>query len=372
MNLTKTVMHALVVFATGSVLLLGGCSGEDKNAPDPNAACVPAADGTLRGIGPAGGEIVYSEPGHASDGLTVRVAPGAWEECWEVRIDRWGASSSPSYPKGFLPFESPAASGHFLIFISGGFDSRGNWREVPEIKPMELLFPRHTIEPGDSEILAVFLWDDAQNDWTVHPPATLDERFLTINVTGQVSRYSWGRIHLGSVDFDKYLAPVVETMHGTENWQSIDRQVDQIIAELGPLRFDCITLRALRNYFSELEPRSYAALHEIQNRIRCGACDATTPEFYAELNKFVNLHFYSMMMDLIFGNSRVFALQLYAVFYSMHSDHQLRQLQCDFECFSRSVDATFYLHLSANYLSRSIVAIIDELLEFGIIRCNMG
>jgi hypothetical protein len=372
MKLVRTVRYALAFMVAGGLLLPAGCGGggEDKNALDMNSFCVPAADGTLRGLGPAGGEIVYSEPGHPSDGLTVRVAPGVLDQCWEVQLMRHPAYSNMSYPAGFLPFEDPKASGYMIVLFYG-YAVGGGMLEPPASVPMEILFPLHSIEQGDSEVLAGFTWDDVTEDWRVSPPDSIDEQFLAIQISDVFTRFSWGRIDLGTVDFDKYLAPVVEAHHGAETWVQLDQQVDQIIAELGPLRFDCITLRALRNYFSELEPKSYAAVQAIQSGIRCGVCDATTPEFYSELNKFVNLHFSTMMMDLVFGSSRVFLLQVYSLSYAMYANYMLLSLECDFECFSRNVDATFYLQLSANYISRAVVATIDELLAHEVITCNM-
>lgn len=364
----QSVWMLRIAMSMGVAAILGcGDRLVDSQCYDP---CSPDAYGMISGIGPAGGTIEYRDPDHPMDGLKVRVPAGAWDACWEVWVRKRGILNTPDYPRGFVPFERPAATGSVEIVIYRSNDD-GTETYPPDSMYLEILFPLHSIVAGDSEVLSAFCYDRTAESWEIRLPDALDNEVLTVTTSDWRQKWSWGRIDLNRIDYDRYVAPVMEEHYGTYSWNQIEATLDSLKYTLGPLSLNCVSLVVARNFFEAAQHESYEVIQHIQGTIRCGDCDATTPEFYRELRQYLDLNVKAYITELLIDYQRNKLIKLWGMTCMLIIQYQLLSIQCDYLCFLDELTLPFYLSMATHYTSYMAVTLIDLYIEAGFINCPL-
>jgi len=300
----------------------------------------------------------------------VRVPAETWDRCWSVYIWYHGIFGTPNYPEGFVPFERPAWTGSVEIVLARDGEP-GMSIYAPDSMYMEILFPLHSINVEDAEVRSAFYYDTTSTSWEVRFPDELDEAMLTVKTSDWRLRWSWGRINLGDIDYDRYMAPVLEEQLGSETYQQVESTLDSLRYAVGPLTLDCVGLLFAREFFAAARDESYQTIQQLQSAIRCGVCDATTPEFYSDLKKYLRLNVLSIMADWFFDMFNNLLLKLVGVSVALKLDILMMKIDCDYACFVRSMTWPFYMNMAIHYASQGVVELIHEFVEAGYMNCPL-
>jgi len=273
-NLRYPVLFLMFV----AIAFLCSCGEDGPDGPEPDPDC----------IGPAGGTIAVTDTTSYLDGVSFSVAPGAWQQCWSVYMYYHSTFSTPNFPDGLEGYEG-WLTGSVELEIGRGIEAE--WIEAPENLEFELTFPLRglTAEPGEK--IMAFRYDEAAGLYRLAVPMRLDEERLTVKGHHYRQLWTWGKVDLADVDFDTYLAPVMEELHGAGGWLEIQAELDRLQAEAlaGHRAMTCEALRIVRGSLAAAGEAAADNVRAIQDGLggRCGTCDATTREFYDELSEYL-------------------------------------------------------------------------------------
>jgi len=352
-----------LITAVVAILLLWGCSDEDPIfTPNPNC------------IGPEGGAIVNENPGGSFDGVRIAVAPGAWEECWNVHFSWETTFTTPNFPDGLEGYES---------FLTGSVDLRINrqvdfdrWVEAPDSLEISITFPRADgFAPEVGEMVVGFRWDEVAELWRIALPDTLDDDRLVINTHDWRTLWTWGVIDIAEADYDIYVAPAMEELHGSETWTALQGELQELHDSIigGGMPASCANLITVRDLFAAVRDASAGRLQAFQNGLggACGVCDVTSSAFYASVVDLAKLHVQAWIYEFMFiENSPHWLLTIYGHIMLGYTHGAIANLPCDFGCFFGEGTTEFYYDLAFYYVATVAVEVINFGMSSGWIDCS--
>jgi hypothetical protein len=322
-------------------------------------------------IGSAGGQKDVPDTNNPLHGVIMTVEPGVWDECWSVYFNYNSTFTTPNFPKGLSGYEGMLTGS--LEMTIGRQVTHETWQDAPGPLDLDLTFPLRdlTVEPGEK--LTAFRYDEEAGIYRLKFPEELDEKQMTISTDHHDALWTWGKVDLGEADFDTYLAPVMEEMHGAGVWLEIEAMLDSLrLAAIEDQReVTCNALNIVRGSLAAASETAAGNVRSIQDALnnRCGVCDATTPVFYEELSEYLSLKMDEFFIDLFLGDSKNLFLRIYGFIMIEYKRYCIEQLACDYECFADAVDAGFYYHLAIFYATTLTVELVDWAISSGYIDC---
>lgn len=366
-------LAALLVAAAAAAWV--GCSDDDEpavsdNPCDPNYPAMYTMDGA--GIlGPAGGEVAVKDTSDFLGGVKVRVAPGTWDSCWEVAIWYSSIFSTEDYPDGFVPFQRPWPTGSVEIEL-------GRWSETTVYTPpdsilMDLCFPLTKLPCGETEMYAAYYYDEAGASWRVVLPDQMDETELVVRTRNYTPQWSWGRVDLSEIDYQRYMEPALTRRIGAPGWQRLVATTDSLYdaATDGRWRLDCSALAFARGVCVGFRDYASARIGVLQAGMGCGTCDIREQAFFDGLRQYVWLNLEAMVLDMFVDAipGRLWVLKLAGMAYVFALEAMARSLPCDYECYVSKVNPVLIANLAAYYAAMLVIEGIDLFKAQGYIHC---
>lgn len=349
-----------LVLSLGLGALLGSC-GDDGPADVPD-------DGDC--IGRAGGTIAVTDTLDALAGVSFHVPAGTWDDCWSVVMLYQSTFSTPNFPDGLEGYEGWLTGG---IDLEIGRQDGGEWTQAPDSLDFELTLPLRDLTTQLGEKIVAFRYDEAAGLYRLVLPVRQDEHSITVRGHHTRQLWTWGKIDLGEIDFETYLTPVMEELHGVGGWLEIRAELERLQAQAvaDQNAITCTALQIARAAFVGARDAAADNVRAIQDGLssRCGTCDALSSVFYEDLGEYIKLQVGSYLVDLFFGESRSLLLKLYSVIMCTYLDYCADQLPCDYECFAEAVDLDFFINLSMYYASEVAVELIDWAIISGYVDC---
>ncbi|MFO7610483.1 MAG: hypothetical protein R6X35_15055 [Candidatus Krumholzibacteriia bacterium] len=347
-----------LVLAAG--LLLCSCQDDGPSGPIPDPDC----------IGTAGGTVAVTDTTDLLCGVSLGVAPETWQQCWSVYLFYRSTFSTPDFPAGLEGYEGWLTGG---VDLAIGREAAAGWVEAPEPLEFELTFPVRDLVAGPGEKLVAFRYDDEAGRYRLALPLRQDATGLTVKAHHHRQLWTWGKVDLEEVDFDTYLAPVMEELHGAGDWLEIQAELDRLQAEAleGRRALTCLALTTTRNALLDVAGTAAVNVRSIQDALggRCGVCDATSPEFYDELAEYLQLRAQQLITEFFLGNSRNVLIQIYGFIMCEYMEYCVAQLDCDYECFADAVTVEFYGQLARHYVCTVMAGLIDWYIAMGYVDC---
>ena len=183
---------------------LAACSGEGDGADTGRVQSV---------IGPEGGTIELTDPGHAIYGVKLEVAPGAMTQKTTFSIEYGGFPSK--LPAGFS-YDHPLVQ----FGPSASFDT-----------PLQITFPVDYVPTSDGDILAAYCRDAANTRWMVTPARRVEGGSSLIVWVNQLALCTWGTVRLADVDPDT-AKDWMDQQYPVDNWEQLGAQV---LSDIQPL-----------------------------------------------------------------------------------------------------------------------------------------
>lgn len=353
-------LHLALTLALGLSALLCSC-GDDGPADVPD-------DGGC--IGRGGGTIAVTDTTDLLAGVSFHVPAGAWNDCWSVVMLYHSTFSTPNFPDGLEGYDGWLTGG---IELEIGRADGGEWTSAPDSLDFELTLPLRHLTAAPGEKIVAFRYDEAAGLYRLVLPVRQDATSITVRGHHTRQLWTWGKIDIESIDFETYLTPVMEELHGVGGWLEIRAELERLQAEAVAEQnaITCATLQIVRAGFVGAREAAADNVRAIQSGLtRCGTCDALTSEFYEDLGEYIKLQVGSYLVDLFFGESRSLLLKLYSVIMCSYLEYCADQLPCDYECFADAVGLDFYLNLAFYYASELAVELIDWAMISGYVDCT--
>jgi len=349
----------MMAAALAASLLLGACGDDTPSEP---------ADGDC--IGPAGGSVAVTDSSDLLCGVSLSVEPGAWPQCWSVYFGYHSTFSTPNFPDGMEGYEGWLTGS---VELEIGRATGPDWTPAPEPIDFELTFPLRglTVEPG-WKIMA-FRYDEEADLYRLAPPLRTDATSVTVAAHRHRQLWTWGKVDLAEIDFDTYLAPLMEEMFGTAGWLEIQAELDLAQAQIME-NHRMLTCEAVHIVQGALVAAGEAAadnVREIQDALHgsCGLCDATTAAFYDQLSDYLTYRAGQFITDLFTGDSNDVFLRIYGILMNCYLEYSISQLDCDYPCFADAVHLDFYVQLGLSATCYVAAGVIDFALANGFIDC---
>lgn len=353
-----------------AMLIAAGCSstGEPGSSDDPCGDNYPAARMTV--IGPEGGGIgIPDNPTDtfAFEGWQLVVPAGTWAECWEVTFDL--ATNTPGYPDGFEPVTvDPVSRIKWSLDLQIYRQTEdGGRRYAPDSMYLELHFPLATVPQASSSGAYAFAYDAAMSDWRVFMAGKPDPDDLVVPVHHWRGLWSFGSIDLADVDVERYLVPALADRMGTEEWNRLEAALDSVyqVALSQTSQLNCVGLDILEGFFQGTRDWSATALRNIDAQVGCGACDATTSQFWDEYKLYLGDRGLGMMVefaaDMAGEAVGLGPLAGAGVGYAVGelTQFMIGDYGCDYQCFVDAIDWTFFFHLAIYGASNGLIDVIN-------------
>jgi len=346
---------AAVLFAAAS------CDDEGPTfVPDPDC------------IDEAGGTVALDEEGDAFQGTEIIVDPGAWEGCWNLYVWQHTTFSTPNFPDGLHGHEGMlTGSLEFDIYRQVDFEETV---VPPDSMAMTLSFPTDGFEREPGEVFTAFRYDDDADLWRLDlPDATADDR-LVVNIHRHQQLWTWGVVDLADADFDLYVEPAMQEMIGTESWDEVQAELDElheaVVSEEIPIT--CDNLFALRDLFVTYRDQSAISLRAFQDGLggECGECDVTSSAFYQSIVDYFKLNAQAYIAQLmLIENSPHWLVTIFGHMMVAGYKAAIDALPCEFSCFFSAGTTEFYAHLAVYYVSIATVEVIEFFVTSGFIDC---
>jgi len=356
-------LHGIRAIALLSVPMIAavGCGDDDP----------PTFVGDPECIGPAGGTIEYvgEDP---LGGTEVTAAAGAWDECWSVNFSRETTFTTPDFPTGLHGHDTILTGSLGIgIYRQVDFDE---WVYPPDSLEFRISFPRNSLTTQPGEYVTGFWWDEGAGVWRLALPESMDDQRIVIDTHRHDPLWTWGTVDLADADWDLYIAPALEEMHGTEAWMRVQEELAALHESTVPnqLAMTCANLMTVRDLFAGVRDQAKAGLIAFQNGLgdSCGTCDVTSSEFYDSVVDYLQLNVNAYLAELLLIDmSPHWTVTIYGHFVVGGYRARLANLPCKFGCFFKAGDSQFYSDLAIFYVSVATVEVIDFAIQTGWIDC---
>lgn len=354
----RTLVMGLAVLT--AVLVLSSCGDDEEPTGWEDTNC----------IGPEGGTETLDEG--FLEGVQVRVAPGAWQDCWTVWLRTETTFTTPNFPDGLEGYEG-VLSGSLNMQISR-MTSWDTSVPAPDSMDMSIIFPVADLTTEVGEVLTAFRWDEDAGIWRMALPDTLDDMRLVVDTYDHQPLWTWGTVDLTEADFDLYVSPAMDDMIGTESWARVQQELedlhDTIVSE--QLGISCSNLASIRSAFAGMRDQAEVNLQTFQNGLGglCGECDVTDVAFYESILEYWKLRAQSYIAQLfLIENSPHWIVSIFGHLMVASYESAMDQLPCEFLCFFGEGTTEFYVDLSIFYASIVTIELIDFFIQMGYIDC---
>jgi hypothetical protein len=363
--MTKRILNATLLALVSVAVSVSGCGDDDKlNTVD---------SGCPQGyIGPDGGVEAVTDPDRSLYGVQVEVAPDTWRDCWSVYLAYNSTWSTPNFPDGLEGYEGwLTGSLEFQFYKDVPY---GEPFTVPDEMPMAITFPLRDLAPTEGEMLVAFRYDDEAEMWRIALPDAMTDSTITIHTSEHRQLWTWGRVLLHEVDFDLYLAPVLEELDGTDRWLDIQAQLHDLYDSMaeGGLDANCATYLRIRDFLAYLRDASAVDLVGYEQDLGgiCGPCDVTSYEFFDEYFEYARLHVNQWFIDLLFvENGPNILIKVWGLIRLLQMEYAIQDLTCNYDCLYDNVASGFYGRLAEYWISVLIVELIDWAIDVGYLDC---
>jgi len=360
----RRFLVAPALIALAAALTLGsGCSDDESDLLPPDPEC----------IGPEGGAVTIPYEDHPFYGASVSARPGAWDECWSVRFGYEWTFSTPDFPDGLQGYQDFMTGS--LDIDMGRQETMERWVEAPESLEFGLGFSRaNGYLPEVGEMVTAFRYDDDAGLWRLALPDTLDDTRLVVNTNRRDGLWTWGLIDLGEIDFDLYVVPAMQELHGSETWVQVVAELQELHESIvaGNMEINCANLFTVRSLFASVRDQAAVSLQAFQNGLGglCGVCDVTSSAFYESVLDYARLNLQAWIYQTLFvENSPHWLVTIYGMVMVGYTHGAITNLPCDFECFLAAGTTEFYLDLAVYYVSTLVVEVINYAIWSGWIDC---
>ncbi len=300
----RTKAHRALVACFGVCLVLvASCGSEGGGEAGLPAPCARVGNPDFTGpgygvIGPAGGAVEQTDRSSEVAGVRVEVAPGAWKDCWEVRIGYATIFETPDYPRGYVPFGRPGPSG--AVDVAIGLSTLEGFERAPGPLPIQISFPMQGIHPEVLDVRSAYFYDSQGQSWRIVLPGALTRERMTVATTAHDVLWSWGRVDLGEVDFEQHMKPALAGYYGNETLTAIQNALDTIRNESLRERWElsCAGLGAAQAFFTSARDRAAADIDRIQASLGCGPCNPLSEQFQEELEEWWKVKRWDVALDL--------------------------------------------------------------------------
>lgn len=358
---TSRLRHLLVALTLVLAALTSSCGDDGPSNVERNTDC----------IGADGGSVAVTDTSSFLYGVSFHVLPNTWEQCWSVYLSYHSTFSTPNFPDGIEGYEG-WLTGSMELAI--GRESGHDWIDAPDTLGFELTFPRRDMTEESGEKLMAFRFDEQVDLYRLAVPMRMDDQSLTVQGHHYQQLWTWGKVDLEEIDFETYLQPAMEELHGVGAWLEIEAELqrleEQALAD--QQAFTCEALAIARTAFATVGEAAADNVRSIQDSLegRCGVCDATTAHFYDELSDYLRLKMQYYVADLFLGNSRNVLIKIYGLLLCGYLQYSMWQLDCDYECFCDHVSGSFYGQLARYAACLLMVDLIDWAQTSGFIECS--
>lgn len=236
-------------------------------------------------IGPEGGSVEL-------DGRTrLDVVQGAWNECWETRIESAYESDGSDYPRGFVPWVWDTEVRRISVGLTTPYLE---FEPAPEPQPITISFYPAT-RPLPGGVACAFR--NADGRWQVVFPRKVESGWMVIETAAAQSElWSWGELVLTAVDIDGELRPILEAYLGKDALAEYDSRTDQYLDEMEQIAENagwdlCPVLEEFARLFQRYRGEAFIDVDDIQKSYGCGACNPLTPAFKEQLAEYAAANF---------------------------------------------------------------------------------
>jgi hypothetical protein len=352
----KLIASLVIVFVAGATV--SGCGNDISESDSNDEECCPWC------TGPDGGVIEIDNPDSFAFGAKIEVPPGAWDHCRALQVEDI-YSYTPPFPAGFYAYRGYRTS--FDVFAGG---------DVPDSLYMEITFPIADVTPLDStEIAAAFYYDEVAETWRIVLPDEIDDQEMLVKSHLYRKKWSWGFVSILEADFQESLAPLLEDLHGQQQWSQLVSELDSIYNALTQedLDLSCASLDFVEGFFEALKSEARAALQAHQASIgnSCGTCDILTSEFHAGFAKFIELNIQYFFLELMFVETGPnLLIMAYGINRLCEIQVEIDNLACDYKCYFSNATSDFWGNLAAYYISSAVLFAIDYAKTSGYVSCG--
>ena len=330
MSHVKWIKHppvwTLFMSAAAFFLSCGGCEKNSVPEPDPTIDSLMCVEGGGQVVGPCGGTVTFSDSTYDVQGLEAEFQPGCTDH--------------------YLCFYPRIAQTPITDYYPSGFEEHVRWRclelgdyyyeAYPQVINMRLSLPVEDIsfEPDSSEVLVACYYDRTRDTWTMVMPKAAGDSTIIVESTFR-QYWNWGVLNLEEADYEQTLKPLLEGIHGHDEWAAIEAEIqamyEQIIDEDWDL--SCATIIAIRDQFYSQAMDARTTLMGIQAEIDqdCGPCNVYSGQFIWDMVDYIGLYlqdYFWTQMALENGFNFVGVLSLIRLW--MVWDDMARM--CDYHC----------------------------------------
>lgn len=361
----RILTGSILALAVACVLPVGGC-GNDDEPFDPWGDCGDSC------IGPGGGSVAITDADHPLYGVRIDVPPGRWDREWAVYMGYEWTFSTPDFPTGLEGYEG-MLTGSLNIEISA-FAPPEEQPAVPDSLYMEITFPLRDLECEPGEMFTVYRYDEAVGRWRLEFPDARTDSTITVHAYDHAALWTWGVVNVHEADWDLYLQPVMEEMHGSGAWADVELALQEAYAAAidHNLAINCANLALVRDIFIAVRDEAEIPILAHQDGLGglCRVCDVTTTLFWNEYLEYISLNIEAFFLKFfLVDNGPSLLIQIYGIIRVCQTWEEIDALACDYECFWQHADSAFYDNLAVYCTASLIVRAIDFAYSSGYINC---
>jgi hypothetical protein len=170
----------------------------------------------------------------------------------------------------------------------------GNAEVYLQAMIMRMSLPVESIsfEPDSSKVLAACYHDESRDTWAMVLPVAVGDSTMTVE-TPYRRLWNWGVLDLREADYEETLRPLLEEIHGHDEWVDIEAEIRDLYEQNVYEDWDasCTTILALRDQFYGQAMDARAILLGIQSEIDhdCGPCNVYSGAFLDEALEYISL-----------------------------------------------------------------------------------
>lgn len=386
----RTISLCLIIACIAGLTILNCCT--DKST-DPKPADRFERDcedfgGTI--VDSGGGEITVDQSwGDCTiDDLTIEVLPesGDFIGCFSAEVFQ----CNEALPSGFTQYcEGPYGYDALAFHYMRKYEDFTQWS--PFKMSMSVPVQDISYDPDAMEILCSFYYDEEKDTWPVVLPTHIDtiiDTTMTIEFTYDTFDpafvndrvdWCWGVVSLNQADYDETLKPLLESIHGSDQWSDLEEYLGNLYQDIieRDWTMSCADVYHLRDVILEdMRSETEANLLDFQLQIgnECGPCQLTTAKLFEDAVTYIKLKVQIWYYELWIDKVKETYIQLFAMMHlwQIYDELYLGDL-CNFECLIQEIQLYhpgFLNDLLGYYFSSFTINLINVWIEKGYINCT--
>lgn len=388
--LRRMIGLCLIFACIAGLTVLKGCADKSTD-PDPDSQFKQDCEntgGTI--VGSGGGKITVDQTWADCpiEGLTIDILPesGDFIGCFSADVTQcnW------ELPPGFTQYcEGQFGYDALSVFYERKYEDFKQWSPFK----MVLSVPIQDIsyDPDAMEILCGFYYDDEKDTWPVVLPAQIDtliDTTMTIKFmydtfdpvwVNDRTDWCWGVVDLNQADYDETLKPLLESIHGSDQWSALEEYLLDFYQDIVDWDWtvSCADIYHLRDVILEdMRAETEAGLLEFQSQLgdKCGPCQLTTAELFEDAVTYIELKAKIWYWELWVSSDANYRIKFMCLIHlwRLYDELYLGDL-CNFECLIEEIKLhypDFLNDLLGYYVSVFTINLINVWIEKGYIDCD--